>query len=515
VTSLLNASVQQPERRGRTERTFANWLWMSFATGAQAVLTLATVTVLAHLLTPKDFGLIAASLLVIRLSLIFSQSGIDQAVVQRPVLRNEHVQTAALLSVALGGVLLLLLWVLAPLIATAMHVVALTPIVRALAWTLPVQGASAVAEALLRRELEFRAVATIRVISYAVGYGGVAIAIALLGGGVWALVSAQIAQVSLYTALLLIRRRHSWGLRIGRQELRELLSFGGGLTLARLGNYAALNGDYLVVVNWIGVTALGLYERAYQLMAMPATLVGQVLDDVLFPAMAQIQHELGRMAGVYRRAVGAVALVTLPLTALVVVLAPELVDVLLGPRWSAATLPFQILALGTLFRTSYKISDSLTRAVGAVYARAWRQWVYAALVFGGAIVGQTWGIAGVATGVLFALIVNFLFMAHLSTRLVGLGWRHFAAAHAPGLRAAVVIGLPAYAAATGMRTWLGAGSAAVLAAALAATAVVGTATVALAPDWLLGSDGIWLLRRIADFTARRMRRVPPAARVTS
>src|SRR3989442_682732 len=118
-------------------------------------------------------------------------------------------------------------------------------------------------------------------------------------------------------------------------------------------------------------------------MAAPATLVGQVLDDVLFPAMAQIQSERQRVAVAYRRCVAGVALLTLPLSALALVLAPEIVRVLLGPRWADVTAPFRVLVLGTLFRTSYKISDSLTRALGAVYRRAWRQWSYAALVFGG------------------------------------------------------------------------------------------------------------------------------------
>src|SRR5207249_289368 len=138
-------------------------------------------------------------------------------------------------------------------------------------------------------------------------------------------------------------------------------------------------GDNFVAVKWLGVQALGLYERAYQLMAMPATLLGQVLDDVLFPAMAQIQFDTGRLAVAYRRLVAGMAVMTLPLSAVAVALAPELIYAVLGPKWGDAALPFQVLAVGTLCRASYKVSDSLTRAVGAVYQRAWRQWIYAAL----------------------------------------------------------------------------------------------------------------------------------------
>ena len=78
------------------------------------------------------------------------------------------------------------------------------------------------------------------------------------------------------------------------------------------------------------------------------------------------------------------------------VLRLSLIYAVLGPKWGDAALPFQVLAVGTLCRASYKVSDSLTRAVGAVYRRAWRQWIYAALVIGGAVAGQHWGIAGIA-----------------------------------------------------------------------------------------------------------------------
>lgn len=502
-------------RRTRTDRTLANWLWMTFSAAAQGLLSIAVLVVLARLLSPRDFGLASASMLVIKLSMIFSQVGVGPALVQHPALRPSHVETGTVCSVVLGALLLGLLWLGAPLVATGLHAAALTPIVRALAWSLPIQGASIVAESLLRRELEFRAIAGIRVGSYALGYGLVGIALAAFGAGVWALVAAQLVQVSAYTVGLNVRRPHSWRIAVSRRELRELLCFGGGLTLARIGNYAAVNGDYMVVVKWLGVVALGLYERAYQLMAMPATLIGQVMDDVLFPAMAQIQGERGRVGAAYRRAVAAVALVTLPISILVIVLAPEIVHVLLGPRWTAATRPLQILAAGTLFRTSYKVSDSLTRALGAVYARAWRQWIYAGLVIGGGALGRGWGISGVAVGVLFALLVNFLLMAHLSTRLLGLPWAGFLAAHVAGLKIAALLGGIASLAAAAARLWLQLPPAGVLATTLGVVLAAGAPLLLRQPGWLFGDDERWLVRRLTDFVARRAPRLQPSARRAS
>ena len=120
-------------------------------------------------------------------------------------------------------------------------------------------------------------------------------------------------------------------------------------------------GDYLVVGRWLGSSSLGLYTRARKLMGAPASLLGGMLDDVLFPAMARVQDDLPRLGLAYRRGVSLVALTMLPLSALLMVLAPEVIAVALGPQWLGAVVPFQILAVGLLLRTSYKMSDSLAR----------------------------------------------------------------------------------------------------------------------------------------------------------
>jgi PST family polysaccharide transporter len=98
-----------------------------------------------------------------------------------------------------------------------------------------------------------------------------------------------------------------------------------------------------------------------------------------------------------------------------------------------------VLAIGTLFRTSYKISDSLSRATGAVYRRAWRQGVYAFCVIAGAYLGGKWGLVGVSIGVLCAIAVNFTLMAQLSLRLAHLRWRNFLAAHLSAFPLAAVV----------------------------------------------------------------------------
>src|SRR5258708_26793928 len=169
--------------------------------------------------------------------------------------------------------------------------------------------------------------------------------------------------------------------------------------------------------------------------------------------MAARDGDRGSLEAGFRRGVATMALITLPLSALLVVLAPEAVPALLGPKWTPVIVPFQILTLGIFLRTSYRISDVVARATGAVYRRAWRQAIYLACVVAGGWFGRHWGIAGVALGVLGALAVNYLLMAHLGLRLAGLSWRRFGQAHLHALLTAAVVAVLVGGLAGLLRAW--------------------------------------------------------------
>ena len=487
-----------------TDRTIGGLLWMLWGKGAHALFHLGILAVLARLLTPADFGVVSAALVVIGFSLIFSQIGLGPALVQRPVLEQRHLDTAFVATMVFAALLGVSIAAGAPLVAGFFRSEALTPVLRWLALIFPLQGLALVAESTAKRDLRFRWLANSDVVTYALGYGVVGITLALLGFGLWALVVAEIAKVSMRAIVLIagqrVRPRVAWD----RAAWRELMYFSGGFTIARVANYLAGQGDNLVVGRALGPVALGIYGRAYQLMAAPATGLGGMLDSVLFPAMAKVQDDKVRLAGAYRRGVAMLAMVVMPLSAISYLIAPEIIRVALGPSWDAAVLPFRVLAVGMLFRTSYKLSDSLSRATGSVYRRAWRQIVYAALVIGGAMAGQRWGIGGVAVAVVGALAVNFGLMAQLSLQLTGMTWREFGRAHVPGLALAVVCTPAALGAVYALRP--------IAPAAVVAIGVFGAAGAAallfirVAPGPFLGPDGAWMVETLRAFARKRLAR---------
>jgi O-antigen/teichoic acid export membrane protein len=504
----MRRDEEQMPSASMTHRTLSGMFWLLSGSGVQALLRIAVIVVMARLLTPADVGLVAGALVLIDFVEVFSDLGIGLVIVQRHDLQERHIRTGFTLSALLGLAFGAGLWIAAPFAAQLLRMEGLATVLRVMALVFPVDSLALVASALLQRDLQFRTLARVSVAAYVVGYGIVGIALALAGAGVWALVGAYLAQTLFVSITLLFVRPHAKRLLFDWQTLKEMTYMGAGFSAAQICNYVALKGDNAVVGRWLGAGALGVYTRAYGLMTMSVTIFGSAFDRVMFASLAKMQHERKRLALAFRRGVALITLVILPLSAAMFILAPEVIQVLLGPKWVEVVVPFQVLAVGMLFRTSYKVSASVARATGAAYGSAWRQGVYALLVVAGALAGQRWGVPGVSLGVLIALAVFFMLMAQLSVRLTSITWHDYLAAHVPAAFLTLLIGAEVWGVATVLRS-AGASGFVVLAASVGVCVVTIVALLRLSPRLAFGEDGLWALCRIAE---RVPSRFTPVAR---
>jgi O-antigen/teichoic acid export membrane protein len=481
--------------RGLTGRALGGMVWTFSGTGIQAVVQLVALMALGRLLTPAEFGIMGAATVVIAFSQIVSQVGVGPALVQRKDLNTTHIRAAFTISGGLGFVLGAAVWVAAPLLADFYRIPAVEPVFRGVALLFPIDGLNTVGESLLVRELRFRLYVALDVGSYVIGYALVGVVLAWQGYGVWSLVAANLCQVTLRTISMYVVTRHAVRPSLNRRASRDLLSFGVGHSLAQLGLVLSQQGDNLVVGRWLGAAALGIYGRAYNLMVLPATVFGKIVNRVLFPVMAQVQDERERLAGGYERSLAIVSLISLPISSFLWIIAPEFIPVLLGPKWTSVVLPFRLFTCGLFFRMSSKVSDACTKAAGAVYSRALIQGIYAVTVLLGALAGQRWGIGGVAVAVSIAMGINWLTMAALGRSVTGLSWPRFVRSQAPGLVLAGVVAVATFPVVEmGRAIHLGK-LPIMIAGGLAATLV--TYAAAILRSDLLGPHGNWAFKNAA------------------
>lgn len=405
---------------------------------ATNAMRLGALIALGRLLEPKDFGVVAVAVAIMALLSVVKDVGVGSALVQRAEIDDGHVRAAFAISMGLATVLGVGLAAAAPLIAGLYHMPEATGVLRAMAAVFVINAVSSVSTTLCVRALEFKRIALIDFTGYTIGTG-LSIACAVLGMGPWALVVGYLVEACLSSALYLYVRPPAVGWPIERDKARDLLGFGVGEMISQIASAIATQGDNLVVGRTLGREALGFYARAYDLVQFPAKVFTAVVGKALFPAFSRLQSDPVRLGRAYLRTLFANTLVLLPASMVLIVLAPEVVAILLGPGWGEMVWPFRILALGMLCRTSYKAGGIVARALGDVYAIATVVTIYAIVVVVGAIVASPWGITAVAATTTAAIFLAYVLLSYIAMRRASVGWAAFLGAHGLGVAIAAAV----------------------------------------------------------------------------
>ena len=153
---------------------------------------------------------------------------------------------------------------------------------------------------------------------------------------------------------------------------------------------------------------MGGYNKAYNLIGYPATLIGTTLDNVMFPILSKSQDDLAKIRKFFYTCTCFVALITLPISVTCIFCSKELVIFFLSEKWLSIVVPFEIMIVALFFRTSYKISDTIIKSIGKVYHRSVVQIGYAAAVVLGAYLGHSGGLGTVALYVTIAFVLNYV-----------------------------------------------------------------------------------------------------------
>jgi O-antigen/teichoic acid export membrane protein len=325
--------------------------WSLSSRVASQVIQFATSLALARLIAPEAFGLVGMVATVTAFLSLFIDAGFGVALVQRKDLEPSHIEGAFTLTVGVGTIVCALLLAVAPLVALFYGPAILTDVTRVSAIAVLLGSAGVVPRALLVRDMRLGTLALID-LSTAVISAAVSLGLALSGAGVWALVVSGVATGAV--TLLLLVGAARWRPQFGSwRGARPLLGVGLNLLAFNAINYWARTADNILIGAWIGERELGLYLRAYGLMLLPLTEIVAVLSSAVLPALARLQHDHAAVKAAYLKAVGVVALVSLPAMVGLSLVADPFVAVLYGPNWTGVAPMLQVLAIVGAIQTIY------------------------------------------------------------------------------------------------------------------------------------------------------------------
>ena len=377
------------------ERTLRGGIAKIFAQGASFLLRVGSLIVLARLLDPEDFGLVAMVTAIAGVFSVLKDAGLSAATVQRDTISNDQMSTLFWVNMLVGLTLAFLLIASAPIIVTLYHEPRLFWVTVALAVDFVFAGAMAQHSALLQRQMRFDTIALIDIIALLAGMI-VAVAMAVGGLGYWALVGQAVilpvaCAICTWTAVRWIP-----GMPRRNVGIRSMMRFGGTVTLNVIVVYIAYNIEKVLLGRFWGADALGIYGRAYQLINVPTSNLNSAFGGVVFSALSRIQDDPNRLKSYFLKGYSMFLTLTLPITLSCALFADDIVLVLLGPKWTEAAPIFRLLAPTILVFALINPLGWLLFATGRVERSLKVAFVLAPLVIAAVVAGIPYGPSGVA-----------------------------------------------------------------------------------------------------------------------
>ena len=391
---------------------------------------------LARLLGPEPFGIVAVAWLILGVGNLFADLGFGAALVQRASLSTSDLRFIFTCQMVFAASLTLAGAWSADIIAGYFHKPEATLVIQAMFFLFMFQALGQTAAAMLRRALNFKKLQAITIISYLAGYLGIGIPAALLGLGVWSLVAAQAVQC-LLNSLLLIRATPVPMALCFKPGDPDIVRFGLKVTAANLTSWSISNLDVVFIGRAFGLVDLGLYNRALTLVSMPMSIITTGFQGVLFAACARTQRDAAAIRRIYLETNAAVAVICFPLFLTVAVVPETLMLALYGPKWAASVPVVTPLALAVLANALLAIKGPILMASNRVGLEL-RNQVLTVLIFVPALwMAIHYSMAAVAWAVLAATIARWILLALDTLRLTGVP----VAAYAATFRTPVLFGV--------------------------------------------------------------------------
>ncbi len=414
--------------------------WSTAATVVSAACQVVFMAVLARLLEPAAFGLMAMAAIAMRFAGYFSQLGFAQALIQRRELEAKDTTAALLMALALGSALYVVMLGAAPLFAAAFQAPELVRLIGVLGLSLLLGPIGSLPLALLRREARFKCVNAIEVLAYVLGFGGVGIGCAAAGLGVWSLVAATLSQQAVVLAGGFAALRYPLSWPVPRAAYARLWQFGSRYSLIGFVEFLGCNLDTMFVGRAFGKSELGLFNRASTLTSLPVEFGVSAVNKVLFPALAGMQHDRLRVADGFQMLLLGIGLFSSALACGIAGGAADVVALLLGAKWAAIVPLVSVIAFAVPPTFAFVACGVTLDSLAALGPKLRLQ--SAMLVVKGVLVVALarWGLAGVAC----AVVATELLRVTLGMLLVG---------RLLGIPVAALARLLALFAATGLAVW--------------------------------------------------------------
>lgn len=345
------------------EKAIKGAFWTTVQQWSNKFLSLVTFTILARLLEPSNFGLIALAGSFLVFVNLFLDQGFSSAIIQRKDLEPEHLDTAFWTNISIATTMVAVTFLFAPFIAGFFQEPNLTPILRWLSLSFLIGSFNSVQSALFQKKLNFKILAIRSSVGTFIG-AIVGVTMAFMGFGVWSLVVQRLAASMAQTIILWYSSDWIPQFRFSQKHFQDLFSFGVNILGINVLNFLISNSDNLLIGYFLGSQALGYYDLGYRLLVVVSQLFVGIISSLGVPLFSRLQEDLPKLRNVFYRLVRIGNTVAFPIFLGMSFLSPELVKVIFGSQWIPAIPVMRVLSLIGVFYGGFFFNGPLLISIG-------------------------------------------------------------------------------------------------------------------------------------------------------
>lgn len=336
-------------------------LYTSIAKYSGIIISLIIAGILARLITPDEFGIVAIATVIISFFNIFSDLGIAPAIIQNKELSEKDLHHIFTFTIWLGIGISFLFFLSSWPISWFYKQHTLLTICQLLSVNLLFAAINIVPNALLYKGKEFKFIAYRSLVVQTIG-GCIAIIAALSGAGIYALIINPILSSILLFIISFQKKPQKICRGLGLQAMRKIFSFSLYQFLFNIINYFSRNLDKLLIGKYMNMAELGYYEKSYRLMMLPLQNITHVISPVMHPVFSNFQNDLKKLSTSYEKVIRFLAFIGFPLSVLLWFCAREITLIIFGAQWEPSVPVFQILSMSVGIQIILSTSGSIFQA---------------------------------------------------------------------------------------------------------------------------------------------------------
>ena len=412
-----HTEADRPTSQGLARRSLGALKWNYLGTGVKVLSQLVIGIVLARLLGPEPFGLIAIGWLMLGLGNLIADSGLGVALIQKPQISARDIRYVFSLQMLAGGIMALLGIALAPAIASFFARPDATVILRWMSVLFVLQAFGQTATALLRRDLDHRRVQLIQVMTYLLSHLLLGLPLAYADFGVWSLVIAQLSQTAMQAVAAYLSVRHPLVPALHADQ-PGLLRFGSKVLGSNLTSWGISYFDSAIIGRMLGMTDLGLYNRSMNLLASPMNAVVSTLQGVLLPLYSRLQGRICDARDTYLATLCLLCVMLAPAFAAVAAMPDTAMLAVYGKEWEAAAVLVTPLALAMPVNAMLALGGPMMQGLGRAGTEAAAQGIGLIVLVVAVIAAARLSLAAVAWAVLGVYLLRAWLVTRLAAELV-------------------------------------------------------------------------------------------------